>query len=1719
MLWPFACFFCAVMRQNLVRIGGLCALALLVCFPASAGVSQIQVTSRTSFANGATFGSVGAYEVLQGTVYFTVNPSDPHNSVIFDITHAPLDSKGLVEFSANFFILKPVNMAKSNGEILYDVNNRGGKIVLQLMDDVPNSANINNPSTLTDVGNQFLLLQGYTIVWVGWEGDLVPGPDLLIAQLPVAMQNGQPITGSVITEFFDTTATTMPLSSSSIIQSYPAISTNQTTAGAQLVVRPSDSPRPSGPGIPAGTVIPNSQWSFSNCSTPSTTDICYPAGFQTDMVYQLIYTAQNSIIMGLGYATTRDFVSFLRYSTQDTLGNPNPLAGDISFALGFGASQSGRYMRDYLYQGFNQDEQNRRVFDGVFVHVAGANKLPLNFRFADANPYSVQHRQRFVPSDNFPRAYGVLTDPVTGTTDGILKRPASDPKVIHTITSTEYWEYRNSLVDTNDSGTTDIANPSNVAEYLLAGTAHLHSIDDIAVDGPCQQLINVNTNGGLLRALLVNLDQWVRNGSAPPPSAVPSIAGGTLVTSDQGSTGFPNIPGVTYNGLLNGSGEQNFGPDVTGNSGVIDSGFLDPIPLSTQQVLVPKVNSIGIDLGGVQEPTVAAPIATLTGWNLRAPASTDGDLCDLEGMTIALQTTLADRLAAGDSRPSLQELYGDHTGYVNAITASAQSLQSQRLLLSQDVTQFIQNASNSSVLVPAPPPILLSLTPSQVTVSGGTQVMETAKLSTVAPAGGAVVSLSTSDSTLLSVAPSVTVPAGSYSAAFTVNTTPVSSSTMATITGSYGGAAQNASITVLSPTAPFLSLNPTTVTGGTSSQGTVTLSSPAPSGGTVVTLSSSNPAVVSVPPTVTVAFNSTSATFTVNTNAVTTETTVTLSAMFGTATKTAILAVQAVGGGTQPSFIQGAANYGTGVNGISATFGTSVGSGHLLIAAVGYSGGSTNDANVTFTISDTLGNTWISAIGPFRWVTDKGGVAQIFYVANSSKGTDTITVTPSVGNANFLDVYIHEYSGLALNSPLDVTASNFGTGTTLSSGTATTTAPNELIFGYSLVANSAVAGAGFTARETLDGNVSEDEVVNASGSYSATFSQPAGGDWITLMATFKASSGGSSPSVSSLTLNPSTLVGGNPSQGTVTLSGPAPSGGATVTLSSSNTSVATVPASISIGSGGTSGTFAVTTNSVTAATQVTITASYNGTTTAILVVNGASGSQPIFVQGGANNGSNVNSISTAFPSSVGAGHLLVAAVGYSDSSTNIANVTFTVTDSLGNTWTSALSPVRRSGHGVAQIFYVKNSLAGTDTVTVTSSIGNASFLELYIHEYSGTNTSAPLDVTANGQGSGTTPSSGAATTTAANEVIFGYALLTHTGGAGSGFTARETLGGDVSEDEVVNASGSYSATFSQPAGGDWITLMATFKASSGGSSPSVSSLTLNPSTLVGGNPSQGTVTLSGPAPSGGATVTLSSSNTSVATVPASISIGSGGTSGTFAVTTNSVTAATQVTITASYNGTTTAILVVNGASGSQPIFVQGGANNGGNVNSISTAFPSSVGAGHLLVAAVGYSDSSTNIANVTFTVTDSLGNTWTSALSPVRRSGHGVAQIFYVKNSLAGTDTVTVTSSIGNASFLELYIHEYSGTNTSAPLDVTANGQGSGTTPSSGAATTTAANEVIFGYALLTHTGGAGSGFTARETLGGDVSEDEVVNASGSYSATFSQPASGHWITLMSTFK
>ncbi len=699
----------------------LCAVVVAISLlgaQAEARVTRIEITTREIVADGMAFGDTGPYEKLRGTVHFEVDPNDPRNAVVFDLDKAPRNARGLVEFSADFFILKPLELAKGNGELFFEVNNRGNKNSWRLMNDTPANANRNNPSVPGDFGNGFLLRQGFTLAWVGWEADVLPESDRLTVQFPIATDHGKPIVERILVEFVDAKSAapedvfTLPLSGNPSFKSYEAVSTDPGIAMAELRSRPSDSPRPSGPDIPDGDVVPTNQWSFATCpdgppGTPSTTDICLAGGFRDDLVYQLKYKAVNPPVTGLGYVTTRDFVSFLHHTTEDDAGNPSPVPG-LTTVIGAGFSSSGMYMRDFLYQGFNENEDGRPVFDGVHIHVPGAHTLFLNYRFAQPNPYSAQHRQRYVPEFNFPRTYGLRKDPLTGETDGILKRPATDPKVIHTVSSLEYWQFRASLVDTDEDGTTDIDQPDNTRRYLFSSVQH--GTDKGAPPNKgirnqqCQQFSNPTHAGVLARALVVALDKWVRDGSEPPDSRVPRIDDGTLVASDQESTGFPDIPAgptwdrVNYNGLFNASGEQDFGTGVWGKRGVIDDDHLTPGVLSVHQVLVPKVDAIGNDIAGIRHPFVEAPIATLTGWNLRTPAFTDGDLCDLNGMMIPLRQTRQERLESGDARPSLEELYDDHPGYVLAVARAALNLWAQRLMLLDDVFETIQEADRSDVL-------------------------------------------------------------------------------------------------------------------------------------------------------------------------------------------------------------------------------------------------------------------------------------------------------------------------------------------------------------------------------------------------------------------------------------------------------------------------------------------------------------------------------------------------------------------------------------------------------------------------------------------------------------------------------------------------------------------------------------------------------------------------------------------------------------------------------------------------------------------------------------------------------------------------------------------------------------------------------------------------------------------------------------------------------------
>ncbi len=701
--------------KHLVGLASVLLLALsLFGALAEARVTQVVITSRVLFADGMPFGSTGPYEKLRGKIVGEVDPSDPLNAVIFNLDKAPRNARGMVGYVVDFLIFKPVDMSKGNGKIFYGINNRGNTGAIRTFNDAVTGGN--NPTTAADTGNGFLMRQGYTIVDAGWEGDVLPGDFRLTAEFPIATDGGVAIVAPILLEFHDRYTrdprieangrVSLPLSGSLDFASYESISTDKVVAGAEFRVRFSDSDRPGTADIPAGTVVPASDWSFAKCSkdpvtgvitsVPSTTDICLPSGFSVDAVYQLIYSAKNPRVMGLGYAVTRDVGSFLRYQTSDEFGSPNPLAQSeqstgITQMYGYGSSSTGMYVRDFIYQGFNEDENHLRVFDAMWSNIPGAHKLYLNYAFAQPNPFSVQHRDRYVPDTLFPTTYAVTTDPLTGLTDGILKRPATDPILIHTDSSTEPWQFRHSLVTTDVLGQ-DISLPDTVRMYLMTGEQHGPAL--VPTKGTCQQLNNPLPRGSINRALLVALDKQVTMGIPMPDSRYPRVSDGTLVLADQASTGFPDIPGVVYAGLVNASGVRDFGR----NRGLVTLNPPAVVPGGELVVLVPKVDADGNDVAGIRVPQLAVPVATHTGWNVRAAEFSEGDLCDLNGMFLPFAKTQAERLAANDPRPSLEERYQNHTDYVIKIADAALSLFAQRLMLLEDVLRTIQEAGDSDVL-------------------------------------------------------------------------------------------------------------------------------------------------------------------------------------------------------------------------------------------------------------------------------------------------------------------------------------------------------------------------------------------------------------------------------------------------------------------------------------------------------------------------------------------------------------------------------------------------------------------------------------------------------------------------------------------------------------------------------------------------------------------------------------------------------------------------------------------------------------------------------------------------------------------------------------------------------------------------------------------------------------------------------------------------------------
>jgi hypothetical protein len=661
----------------------LAATTILICAPgAQARVTRIVVEHRESPAfGGQAFGKAGQYEVLSGHFFGELDPKDAHNSIIMDIQFAPRNARGMVEYSATFALSKPIDMAKSNGVLYYSVSNRG-----------------RGAPVASDDGRVNLLS--------GWQGDLPLRPDAQTIVVPMARKSdGSPLTGPVLERLIDIApnTTTLDLGVTAYVGlTYQRPLTLDTTK-ATLTRRAS-------PTAPAATV-PSGDWAFADCAgrpfpgTPDPSKLCVKGGFDPASEYVIVYTAKDPLVLGIGFAATRDLNSFLRYGAADDTGTPNPLAKQLKWAISRGDSQSGNFIRTYIHLGFNQDEAGRIVWDGANPHIA-ARQLALNFRFAVGGGYAAGYQ---------PGSEGVLwwSDYADRArhrpTAGLLDRCRATntcPKIFETFGALEFWFLRESPDLVGTDAKSDLPLPPNVRRYFFPGTTHGGGRGGFSAAAPrppngCVLPANPNPESDTMKALTEALIDWVTKGTEPPPSRYPRL--GELAPATRAAMGFPNIPGTpSPDGLVNPVYDYDFGPDFNYND---QSGLITKQPPGVKQVLptlVPKVDADGNDVAGVPSVLRQAPLGTYLGWNITAAGFDKGKICTLNGGYLPFARTKAERAASGDPRPSLEERYGTHKAYVDAVKAAADRAVAERFLLRADADRLIAEAAASDVLSDKP---------------------------------------------------------------------------------------------------------------------------------------------------------------------------------------------------------------------------------------------------------------------------------------------------------------------------------------------------------------------------------------------------------------------------------------------------------------------------------------------------------------------------------------------------------------------------------------------------------------------------------------------------------------------------------------------------------------------------------------------------------------------------------------------------------------------------------------------------------------------------------------------------------------------------------------------------------------------------------------------------------------------------------------------------------
>jgi hypothetical protein len=667
-----------------LRTWSMRAVAFCACFaflPVSsvAEVTRVEIATIKPWLGGRSMGKAGAYEKLQGRIYFELDPESSTGRRVTDIALAPRNARGHVEFSSDFVLVRPRDKTRARHSALLEIPNRGltqanGSFFTTARGAPFDLMNLDS-AALSDA---FLFEQGFAVAWLGWEFDL---PQSAIRmEAPAANVNG-PVRHSIIATSPGSHVVRLGGSNS-----YCAADAEQ--PAAQLLVKAHFDD--------AGRILPRTGWAFARVEDtkliPDACSLISRDEFKPGQIYELIYRGANPPLAGLGEAALSDFVSWLKFG-----GVASPLREQpetFAHVLGYGYSQSGRFLRDFLYRGFNADAHGRQAFDGLFIASAGAGRGSFNHRYAMPGAAGNSVLSDLRPVDLFPFTDGMEEDPVTDAQDGLLRQAESShtvPRIFYTYSSTEYWARAGSLAYTTVNGALELPLSESARLYFYSGTPHapypFPPIKNTRASS-YENYGNFARADWSFRALLVDLDEWVTSGTPPPESAYPHLAA-DLVTREQ--AGFPNIPGVRFPAYMPRNWRLDYGPDFL-SKGIIANE--PPKPGQPYAVLVPRANRDGNDSGGIFLPEIAVPLGTFTGWNYQLPVLPDLDyLAGLVGSFIPFPQTARDRKTSGDARLSIAERYSGHDDYIEKVRTSARNLVKRRLLRADDVNAIAAEAA------------------------------------------------------------------------------------------------------------------------------------------------------------------------------------------------------------------------------------------------------------------------------------------------------------------------------------------------------------------------------------------------------------------------------------------------------------------------------------------------------------------------------------------------------------------------------------------------------------------------------------------------------------------------------------------------------------------------------------------------------------------------------------------------------------------------------------------------------------------------------------------------------------------------------------------------------------------------------------------------------------------------------------------------------------------